>query len=121
VEWFRVTRRSVLTGRDTPMAKILRPLRRRRKLLNSILEKIEENAMSKSSQHVVRDPDGGWSVKKGGSVHATKRFVTQKEAITYGRRISKAQGSELYVHGRDGMIRSKDSYGNDPNPPKEKR
>ncbi len=77
--------------------------------------------MPKSSQHVVLHPDGGWSVKKGGAIHATRRFATQKEAIVYGRKISKAQGSELYVHGRDGMIRSKDSYGNDPNPPKDER
>jgi len=76
--------------------------------------------MLKNSQHVVPDPDGGWIVKKGGSIRATKRFETQKEAIDYGRKISKAQGSEFYVHGRDGMIRHKDSYGNDPNPPKDK-
>jgi hypothetical protein len=60
-------------------------------------------------------------VRKGGSIHATKRFETKKEAIDFGRKISKAQGAELYVHGRDGMIRSKDSYGNDPNPPKDRR
>ncbi|MBW8874725.1 MAG: DUF2188 domain-containing protein [Acidobacteria bacterium] len=77
--------------------------------------------MSKNSQHVVPHPDGGWSVKKGGSTHATRRFETQREAVTYGRKISKNQGSELYVHGRDGMIRSKDSYGSDPNPPKDER
>ena len=58
---------------------------------------------------------------KGGATHATKRFVTQREAILYGRKISKAQGTEFYVHGRDGMVRSRDSYGNDPNPPKDKR
>jgi hypothetical protein len=75
--------------------------------------------MSKSSQHVVPHPDGGWSVKRGGATHATKRFETQREAISYGRKISKVQGSELYVHGRDGMIRSKDSYGSDPAPPKD--
>jgi hypothetical protein len=76
--------------------------------------------MSKKSQHVVSHPDGGWSVIKGGSTHATRRFETQREAVTYGRKISKNQGSEFYVHGRDGMIRSKDSYGSDPNPPRDK-
>jgi hypothetical protein len=54
---------------------------------------IEERTMSKTSQHVVPHPDGGWSVKKGGSIHATKRFETQKEAISYGRKISKALSS----------------------------
>ncbi len=69
--------------------------------------------MARNSQHVVLHPNGGWSVKKGGSTRATKRFDTQRKAITYGRKISKAQGAEFYVHDRNGMIRSKDSYGNE--------
>ena len=77
--------------------------------------------MAKSSQHVIPHLDGGWSVLKGGSIRSTRRFDTQKEAISYARRLSKAQGSELYVHGRDGLIRSRDSYGNDPFPPHDKR
>ena len=76
--------------------------------------------MAKNSQHVILHPDGGWSVKKGGSTQVTRRFESQKEAINYGRKISKAQGSELYVHGRDGMVRSKDSYGSDSHPSKAK-
>jgi len=76
--------------------------------------------MSKSSQHVILHPDGGWTVKKGGSTHATKRFDTQKEAITYGRNLSKVQGAEFYIHDRNGMIRRKDSYGSDTAPPKDK-
>jgi hypothetical protein len=75
--------------------------------------------MAKSTQHVVPHPDGGWTVKKGGSAHATRRFDTQREAISYGRKVSKNQGTELYIHGRDGMVRSKDSFGSDPHPPKE--
>jgi Uncharacterized protein conserved in bacteria (DUF2188) len=75
--------------------------------------------MAKTSQHVVPHPDGGWSVKKGGSTHATRRFDTQKEAISYGRKVSKNQGTDLYIHGHDGMVRSKDSFGHDPHPSKE--
>jgi len=77
--------------------------------------------MAKNTQHVLPHPEGGWGVKKGGASHVTRRFATQKEAIAYGRKISKAQGSEFYVHGSDGLIRSKDSYGNDPHPPKDER
>lgn len=77
--------------------------------------------MAKTSQHVISHPDGGWSVMKGGSTRVTRRFDTQKEAISYARRISKAHGSELYVHGLDGLVRSRDSYGNDPYPPQDKR
>jgi hypothetical protein len=75
--------------------------------------------MPKKTQHVVPHSDGGWSVKKGGASHATKVFDTQREAISYGRRVSKNQGAELYIHRRDGMVRQKDSYGHDPHPPKD--
>ena len=77
-------------------------------------------AMSKHTQHVVRSLDG-WSVKKGGAKRASKTFGTQREAIAYGRQISKNQRAELYIHRKDGMIMKKNSYGNNPNPPRDKR
>lgn len=79
----------------------------------------DRRVMPRNTQHVVPHPEGGWSVKKGGASHATRRFDTQREAISFGRKISKSQGSELYIHGRDGMIRKKASYGNDPHPPED--
>ncbi len=72
--------------------------------------------MAQKTQHVLRHQDGGWSVKRGGSSRATKTFRTQKEAISYVTMISKRQGAELYIHRRDGLIREKNSYGNDPHP-----
>jgi type IV secretory pathway TrbL component len=73
-----------------------------------------------NSQHVVKDDDG-WAVKKGGSMRATRHFDTQQEAIEWARNVAKRQKAEFYIHGKDGRIRSKDSYGNDANPPKDKR
>jgi hypothetical protein len=77
--------------------------------------------MPKKTQHVVPNADGGWSVKKGGSARATKTFDKQKDAIIEAKRISKNQGAELYIHRKDGTIREKNSYGNDPCPPLDKR
>jgi hypothetical protein len=77
--------------------------------------------MSKKTQHVVKNPSGGWAVKKGGSSKATKVHKTQQEAIDHGREIAKNQKAEFYIHGHDGKIRNKDSYGKDPNPPKNKK
>lgn len=77
--------------------------------------------MTKKTQHVVKNPDGGWAVKKGGSTKATKVYTTQEEAIRHGREIARTQNAEFYVHGRDGRIREKDSYGKDPCPPKDKK
>lgn len=38
-----------------------------------------------------------------------------------GRDIAKKQGTELVIHGRDGKIQDKDSFGHDPCPPKDKK
>lgn len=76
--------------------------------------------MVKTSQHVVRSSDGGWVVRKGGSQKATKRFDTQQEAVDWGREKARKQHAEFYIHGCDGKIREKDSYGNDPCPPQDK-
>lgn len=70
------------------------------------------------NQHVTRHPLGGWQVKSAGSTRATVRTTTQKEASNIARSIAINQKSERIIHGRDGRIRSKDSYGNDPHPPK---
>lgn len=75
--------------------------------------------MAKNSHHVVPDPNGGWSVKKEGASRASKRFDQKRDAVTYAKNISKDQGSELVIHGRDGTIIEKDFYGNDPNPPRD--
>jgi len=70
------------------------------------------------SHHVVPNPDGGWDVKKAGAERASKHSDTKQEAVEKGRQISQNQGTELYIHGKDGKIQQKDSHGNDPFPPK---
>ncbi len=74
--------------------------------------------MSKKNQHVVRRGEG-WAVVGAGNSKATKITKTQKQAIDVATKIAKHQGSEVVTHGRDGQIRSKDSYGNDSNPPRD--
>ena len=71
------------------------------------------------NQHVVKHPDG-WVVRGAGNKKVTQVVPTQAEAIEIARQIAQNQGSEVLVHGRDGRIRSKDSYGRDPNPPRDK-
>lgn len=77
--------------------------------------------MSKKSQHVVPNPNGGWSVRKTGASRASKVFDTQNDAIGYARSRAKEEKLELYIHRRDGTIRERDSYGNAPMPPKNKK
>lgn len=73
------------------------------------------------NQHVTKHPEGGWQVKGAGNEKATKITTTQKQAIDEAIKIAKNQQSEVVIHGTDGKIRDKDSYGNDPVPPKDKK
>ena len=60
-----------------------------------------------------------WAVHGEGNQRDTKIFNTQREAQNYARDVAINQRSEVIVQGRNGRIRSKDSYGNDPCPPKD--
>lgn len=71
-----------------------------------------------NTRHVVPNKNGGWDSKKGGAERASKHFDTKKSAEDYSRKVSRNEGSELFVHGKDGKIQRKDSHGNDKNPPK---
>ena len=76
--------------------------------------------MTKKNQHVVPHKDS-WAVRGEGNSKATKVTPIQKKAIDVARQIAKNQQSEVVIHKRDGTIRDKDSYGNDPNPPEDKK
>ena len=71
--------------------------------------------MSKKNFHVVRS-ESGWSVRKGGNKLSSHR--TQKNAEMSAIQKARRTRSEVVVHGRDGKFREKNSYGNDPYPPK---
>lgn len=83
----------------------------------SVWKTAAEGEMATKRQHVV-PRDGKWAVRRSGSDKATRLFDTQRQAIAQGREIARKQGTELYIHGRDGRIRERDSYGRDPYPPK---
>ena len=73
--------------------------------------------MAGKNQHVVPHASG-WAVKSAGGTRATAVHDTQAAAIEQARSIAQNQKSELFVHGRNGQIRERDSFGNDPYPPK---
>ena len=54
-----------------------------------------------------------------GNERITSIQDTQREAIDRARGIAVNQQSELFIQGRDGQIRERNSYGEDPFPPKE--
>jgi hypothetical protein len=70
--------------------------------------------------HIV--PNGNrWAVKAEGvsrplSTHRTKSLADQS-----ARPEARKQQAELVIHGRDGRIQDKDSFGNDPFPPRDRK
>lgn len=73
--------------------------------------------MPTKGQHVAPRGDK-WVVRKTGAERASGTFETQHEAIERGRSLARNQATELYIHGRDGRIRDRESYSRDPFPPK---
>lgn len=70
------------------------------------------------THHVVPSKQGGWNVKRGGAERAAGHFDTKREAVDYGRQVSRNQETELRIHNLYGRIGQSDSHGRDPNPPK---
>lgn len=69
------------------------------------------------NQHVV-PYNGKWGVRGEGNSKVTKTASTQSEANKIATEIAKNQKSEVVIHRPNGQIRDKNSYGNDPFPPK---
>jgi len=69
------------------------------------------------NQHVVPHKEQ-WAVKGEGNSKITSTFSTQREAIEHAKSIAQNQRSEMLIHGANGQIRERNSYGNDPFPPK---
>ena len=74
--------------------------------------------LNNKNQHVTPHKDGGWQVKGAGNSRATVRTETQFEAIKIARGIAINNKSEVVIHGQNGRIREKNSYGKDFCPPK---
>jgi hypothetical protein len=76
--------------------------------------------MAKKNIHIV-PADKGWAVKREGQKQPISEHRTQENADKVGRPIARRDGVEIVIHGRDGQIRDKDSFGGDPNPPKDRK
>jgi hypothetical protein len=69
------------------------------------------------NQHVVPHSEG-WALRPEGASKDTQVFRTQEQAIQRGREVATNQRSELLIHNRESRIRERNSYGNDPYPPR---
>jgi Uncharacterized protein conserved in bacteria (DUF2188) len=67
--------------------------------------------------HVVPSA-GGWKVMKAGQARVMASFETKRDAIKYAKTLSRDNRVDLVTHLKTGRIERKNSYGNDPRPPK---
>ncbi|HGN2711675.1 DUF2188 domain-containing protein [Pseudomonas aeruginosa] len=76
--------------------------------------------MTKKDIHVVPHANG-WATKKEGATRVGRTTDTQQQAFEQARNQAKREHVEVVIHRPDGTIRNSNSYGNDPNPPKDKK
>ena len=67
----------------------------------------------KGDVHVVPS-DRGWRVEIEGTGGTRSTHKTQAEAAKTARRIATQNKKELLIHGRNGTIRERNTYGKDP-------
>jgi len=70
--------------------------------------------MTAQEKNVQTVPTGGNWVNKVGGSQVGPAFPTQEAAVAEGRVLAMQNHSEHVIHGTDGQIRDKQSYGNDP-------
>lgn len=57
-------------------------------------------------------------MRPAGASKPTSVHTTQQRAIEAGKATAQNQRTELLIHGVNGQIRERSSFGNDPKPPK---
>lgn len=75
--------------------------------------------MTKKDIHVVPH-NGAWATRKEGAQRVGHTAGTQREAYDLARQQAKREHVEVVIHRPNGDIRNSNSFGNDPNPPKDK-
>ena len=67
-----------------------------------------------TNQHVVSLGEG-WAVKAEGMSQPLAVFKTQSEAWERAKSIARKERSEALLHGKNGLVRARNTYGHDPN------
>lgn len=68
-----------------------------------------------------KEEPGKFVVKEGGTEKPLTKPASQEKSINRAIPVAKVNRSDVVIQGRDGKFRDRDSYGNDPNPPKDKK
>lgn len=74
--------------------------------------------MAGQGNYWVSKRESGWAVKREGTTKAASVHKSQDAAWSEARRLARGSGGEAVLKGSNGQIRARNSYGNDPYPPK---
>ena len=66
----------------------------------------------------VTNHSNGWQVKREGAERASSVHLTQAEAWEEAKRLARQSEGEAILQGANGRIRKRNSYGDDPFPPR---
>lgn len=78
--------------------------------------------MAKKNIHTVYNKDRKmWETKKEGQAKPLSSSHKKSTAMEKSIREAKKVKAEHVIHNKDGKISDKDSYGKDPNPPKDRK
>jgi hypothetical protein len=76
----------------------------------------------KRDYHVVPNQErGGWDVEREKADRASAHFERKVDAMDRARDLAIKARVERVEHNQKGKIIDSDSYGNDPNPPKDRK
>lgn len=78
----------------------------------------ERTIVAKGNLHVSKQGSSNWKVSQNGERLSTHQ--TQRNAIERATQHARQDRVDVVTHGRVGKFRSKDSYGNDPLPPRDR-
>lgn len=73
--------------------------------------------MARTQIHTVKR-GSGWGNLKAGATRESKVYKTKAAAQAAGRKTAISQKAEHVIHNMNGRIGERNSYGNDPHPPK---
>jgi hypothetical protein len=66
--------------------------------------------MARNERHVVKNPNGGWDVKKPGATRSSAHLPTQAAAERRAKQILRNdRGGEAVIHNPRGQIRDSDT------------
>lgn len=67
--------------------------------------------------HITKCPYGGWYIRPAGQ-QPIAVMQTQGDATQFGKALARINRGEVLIHGCNGKIRERHSYGHDPFPPR---